>query len=138
MHSVDLPSLKSNKAFLLHYLTELLYMKICLMPRAMPCLLLSHVRRLQPHGPGSSVHGIFQARILEQVAISLSRGSSGPRDQAHVSGISCICRWVLYHQHHLGIPHTRYQWNLYLICSYTIGVPNTMIMTLLRNLNTIE
>ena len=31
--------------------------------------------------PGSSVHGIFQARILERVAISSSRGSSWPRDQ---------------------------------------------------------
>ena len=31
--------------------------------------------------PGSSVHGIFQARILEQVAISSSRGSSWPRDK---------------------------------------------------------
>ena len=30
--------------------------------------------------PGSSVHGISQARILEWVAISLSRGSSQPRD----------------------------------------------------------
>ena len=30
--------------------------------------------------PGSSVHGIFQARILEWVAISFSRGSSRPRD----------------------------------------------------------
>ena len=29
--------------------------------------------------PGSSVHGIFQARILEWLAISFSRGSSGPR-----------------------------------------------------------
>ena len=31
--------------------------------------------------PGSSVHGIFQARILEWVTIPLSRGSSQPRDQ---------------------------------------------------------
>ena len=30
--------------------------------------------------PGSSVHGVSQARILEWVAISFSRGSSGPRD----------------------------------------------------------
>ena len=30
--------------------------------------------------PGSSIHGIFQARILEWVAISFSRGSSQPRD----------------------------------------------------------
>ena len=31
--------------------------------------------------PGSSVHGILQARILEWVAISFSRGSSQPRDR---------------------------------------------------------
>ena len=34
--------------------------------------------------PGSSVHGILQARILEWVAISFSRGSSGPRDQTQI------------------------------------------------------
>ena len=43
--------------------------------------------------PGSSVHGILQARILEWITISSSRGSSPPRDQTHVS---CIGRWVLY------------------------------------------
>ena len=37
--------------------------------------------------PGSSVHGIFQARVLKWVAISFSRGSSGPRDQTQVSHI---------------------------------------------------
>ena len=31
--------------------------------------------------PGSSVHGILQARILEWVAISFSRGSSPPKDE---------------------------------------------------------
>ena len=35
--------------------------------------------------PGSSVHGISQARILEWVSISFSRGSSRPRDQTQVS-----------------------------------------------------
>ena len=35
--------------------------------------------------PGSSVHGIFQARVLEWVAMPSSRGSSRPRDQTHVS-----------------------------------------------------
>ena len=35
--------------------------------------------------PGSSVHGVFQTRILEWVAISFSRGSSQPRDQTQVS-----------------------------------------------------
>ena len=37
--------------------------------------------------PGSSVHGIFRARVLEWVAISFSRGSSQPRDQTRVSHI---------------------------------------------------
>ena len=35
--------------------------------------------------PGSSVHGILQARILEWVAMPFSRGSSQPRDQTQVS-----------------------------------------------------
>ena len=38
--------------------------------------------------PGSSVHGIFQVRILEWVAISFSKGSSQPRDQTWVSCIA--------------------------------------------------
>ena len=38
--------------------------------------------------PGSSVHGIFQARILEWVAISFSIGSSRPRDRTQVSRIA--------------------------------------------------
>ena len=37
--------------------------------------------------PGSSVLGIFQARILEWVAISFSRGSSWPRDQTQASRV---------------------------------------------------
>ena len=47
--------------------------------------------------PGSSVCGIFQARILEQIAISFSKGSSQPRDRTHVSYASCISRQILYH-----------------------------------------
>ena len=37
--------------------------------------------------PGSSVHGIFQAIVLEWIAISFSRGSSRPRDRTWVSHI---------------------------------------------------
>ena len=40
--------------------------------------------------PGSSVHRISQARILEWVAISFFRGSSWPRDQAHISTDSLL------------------------------------------------
>ena len=42
--------------------------------------------------PGSTVHGIFQARILEWVAISSSRGSFQPRDRTCGSCASHICR----------------------------------------------
>ena len=38
-----------------------------------------------PSPPGSSVHGILQARILEWVSMPSSRGSSPPRDRTHVS-----------------------------------------------------
>ena len=38
--------------------------------------------------PGSSTHGIFQARVLEWAAISFSRGSSQPRDRIQVSHIA--------------------------------------------------
>ena len=38
--------------------------------------------------PGSSVHGILQARILEWVAMPFSRGSSQHRDQTQASSIA--------------------------------------------------
>ena len=56
------------------------------------------------HLSASSVHGVPQARILEQVATPSSRRSSQPRDRTHGSCISCIGRGVLYHPHHLGSP----------------------------------
>ena len=55
---------------------------------------------LRPHRlyspPGSSAHGIFQARILEWVAISCSRGSSWPRGWTQVSHIvgRCFTIWA--------------------------------------------
>ena len=62
------------------------------------CSIMSN--SLQLHGlPGSSVYGIFQARILEWVATSYSRGSSWPRDWTQVSCVSCIARWILYKPH---------------------------------------
>ena len=60
----------------------------------------SHVRLFENptdcSPPGSSVHGISQATILEWVVISFSRRSSWPRDLTHVSS-PCIGRWILYH-----------------------------------------
>ena len=46
---------------------------------------------------GSSVHGIFQTRILEYVAFSHSRGSSQLRDWTHMSSMFVIGRWNLLH-----------------------------------------
>ena len=56
------------------------------------CLTLCDPMDCSP--PGSSVHGILQARILERVVISFSRGSSRPRDR---DCESCTGRWVHYH-----------------------------------------
>ena len=69
---------------------------VCVCARACAQLCLT----LRPHGlvglPGSSISGIIQARILEWVAISSSRGSSWPR-MGPTSRVSCIDRCVLYH-----------------------------------------
>ena len=51
--------------------------------------------------PGSSVHGILWATVLEWVTISFSRGSSWPRDRICVS---CIGRQILCYLSHLGSP----------------------------------
>ena len=53
---------------------------------------------------GCSVHGTYQARILEWIAISFSRGSSQPRDRTCVSYISCNDRRILYQLSHWGKP----------------------------------
>ena len=63
---------------------------------------LNHVQLCGP--PGSSVHGISQARILEWIAISSSRRSSRPRSQNCISHVSCTGRQVLYHRATWGGP----------------------------------
>ena len=56
--------------------------------------------------PGFSVHGIFQARLLDWVAVFFSRGSSQPRDQTHVSHIAgrLFTLWATRESHHIGWP----------------------------------
>ena len=53
---------------------------------------------------GSFIHGIFQARILEWVATSYSRGSFWPRDRTRVSCNSCLGRQILLPLNHVGSP----------------------------------
>ena len=89
-------SLSLLESFLSSIQNCLVLFTSCLSLRA--CV-LSHVRLCNPMDcspPVSSVHGIIQARILEWVAISYSKGSSQSRDQTCISCISCIGRQILY------------------------------------------
>ena len=52
--------------------------------------------------PGSSIHGIFQVRVLEWVANSFSRGSSWPRDRTQIFRLVGRC---FYHLSHQGSPN---------------------------------
>ena len=77
---------------------------VCVYTR-MPMCALSHFSRvwlpdpMDCSPPGSSTHGILQARILEWVAVPNFRKSSRPRDRTRVS---CIGKQILYHSRHLG------------------------------------
>ena len=61
---------------------------ICIYVCAQSCL--THFNHVNYSPPGSSVHGISQARILEWIAMPSSRGSSRCKDQACVSCVYCI------------------------------------------------
>ena len=64
------------------------------------CYTLSRISRvwlcnpMRCSPPGSSVHGILQARILGWIAMPSSKGSSWPRDRTQVSHVSCIGRRI--------------------------------------------
>ena len=67
-------------AYIIHMTRGIVTLSIC-------CCLCDH---MDCSPSGSSVHGISQARILEWVPISSSRGTSRPADQTHTSYISCL------------------------------------------------
>ena len=65
---------------------------------------------------GSSVHGIFLAKILEQVAISSSKESSSSRDETHISRVFYISRLTFsLSLSHLGSSYM--QWNIVCVCA---------------------
>ena len=78
--------------------------------RSYICCVLSHfgcVQLCNPMDcgpPGSSAHGMLQARILEWVATPSSRGSSRPRDQTHISYHPLQWQVGSFHSGHLGGP----------------------------------
>ena len=88
----EVPDSVSDKQVI--FKTEFLLDILCF-AQMLSCVWLCDLMDRSP--PGSSVHGISQARILEWVAISSSWGSSWPRDRTWVSCISCIGRQILYH-----------------------------------------
>ena len=71
--------------------------------------------------PGSPVHGLLQARILEWVAVPFSRGSSPPKDQTHPKGLP-NCRQILYHWVTWEAPNVRvYKYTLiYTLWTYML------------------
>ena len=74
---------------------------LCLLSRSCPTLCYN----MGCSPPGSSVHGILQARILEWVAMPSSTGSLQPRDQTQVSRTA----GGFYHLSHQGSPN---EWDL--------------------------
>ena len=69
------------------YIRPLTYVTFIYAQALQLCSTLCNTMDCSP--PGSSVHGSFQARILEWVAMPSSRGSSRPKDGICVSCISC-------------------------------------------------
>ena len=76
--------------FLLFLLSDILLLMLCA-KSLQSCLTLCNLMDCSP--PGSSVHWILQARLLEWIAIFSSSGSSQPRGR---TGISCIGRRILW------------------------------------------
>ena len=74
--------------------TSFLYDCVQVCSAAQLCPTLFNSKDCSP--PGSSVHGILQARILEWLAMPSFRGSSGPRDPTHISCIAggFFTHWV--------------------------------------------
>ena len=82
-HLSKLQKMLLSSLFCLHYHQDL---SQTLKVKSLSCVRLFATVDGSP--PSSSVHGILQARILEWVAISFSRGSSRPRDRTQVSHIT--------------------------------------------------
>ena len=85
----------------------ILRLRLCMSAKLLQsCLTLCDPMDCSP--PGSSVHGILQARILEWVAMPSSRGSSQSRNWTSISCVSYIGRQVLYCECHLGRVRVKY------------------------------
>ena len=117
LHFISFTALTNFTSFHLVDSSSFIFCSLCMCYCAQSCLTLCN-----PMGPlGSSVHGIFKARILEWFAISYSRGSSRPRGRAHVLP---VC--------HLGSPLnlSYYTWEWGLCWSVLFPVASIAYITL--------
>ena len=89
---------------------EMYNVVLCLVTQS--CLTFCNPMDCNP--PGSSVHGILQARILEWVAMPSSRGSSQAREY---NPAFPHCRQILYHLSHQGHPRIL-EW---VVCTFSRG-----------------
>ena len=80
-----IPQALPSQCSCLHIHPTYVHIYVCACVHAQLCLTLCDPMDCSP--PGSSVHGISQARILAWAPISFSRGSSPPKDQTHASPI---------------------------------------------------
>ena len=94
------------------------------------CLTLCDPMNYSP--PGSSVHGILQARILERGAFPFSRGSSRSRDWTWVSYITCIGRQVINHLYHLWSPKYLILFNCIVLVKRLTTMQETQVQSLDR------
>ena len=76
-------------------ISAFIYTYMCSVAHSYP----THCNPVVRSPAGSSVHGIFQARILERVAISSSRGSSRSGDRTRVFCVSSVGSQIFYHCH---------------------------------------
>ena len=87
-----------------HFISETTHTWVCVcVLRRFSCVYLQ-LWTIVHQGPLPT--GILQARILEWFAMPSCGDFSRLRDQTCVSYVPFIGRWVLYHQCHLGSPHT--------------------------------
>ena len=87
------PALQEDSLPLSYQGSPYYYLVCVFVPSLQICLTLCDP--MDCNSPGSSVHGILQARILEWVAMPSSRASSPPRDRTHISGVSGIGTQIL-------------------------------------------
>ena len=91
---------------LIHYSKRFMYY-ICVLV-AQSCPTLCNPWTVVHPAPGSSVHGIFQARTLEWVVIPFSRGSSWPMDRTQVFRVAgrFFTSWARYKSHTTELNHS--------------------------------